>query len=249
MAPALTTVRARTLFAPLDEGGRAGTVARRLAQAITLGLLLDGERLPPETELASQFGVSPVTLREALAALRDLGLVETRRGRRGGSFVRAPHDEQADIQAAQLTAQLRQLSLHELRDIGDHRAAVAGAAARLAAQRALPGDVAALREHVRRLRAAGSLTERRRADARIHIEIAAVAQSPRLTREEMTLWSEVGDLVWLPVTGTQVPAVTSEHDALVDAIEQQDGDQARRLAEQHVLAETMRLLDLRLELE
>ena len=37
--PALTTVRARTVFAPLDEGGRAGTVARRLAQAITLGLL------------------------------------------------------------------------------------------------------------------------------------------------------------------------------------------------------------------
>ena len=246
--PALTTVRARTVFAPLDEGGRAGTVARRLAQAITLGLLLDGERLPAETELASQFGVSPVTLREALAALRDMGLVETRRGRRGGSFVRAPHDEQAGVQAAQLTAQLRQLSLHELRDIGDHRAAVAGAAARLAAQRALPGDVATLREHVGRLRDAGSLSERRRADARIHIEIAAVTQSPRLTREEMTLWSEVGDLVWLPVTGPQVPGVTSEHDALVDAIEQQDGGHARRLAEQHVLAETRRLLDLRLEL-
>jgi GntR family transcriptional regulator, transcriptional repressor for pyruvate dehydrogenase complex len=247
--PALTTVRARTVFAPLDEGGRAGTVARRLAQAITLGLLLDGERLPAETELASQFGVSPVTLREALAALREAGLVETRRGRRGGSFVRAPADGEAGAQAAQLTGQLRQLSLHELRDIGDHRAAVAGTAARLAAQRALPGEVATLREHVGRLRAAGTLSERRRADARIHIEIAAAAQSPRLTREEMTLWSEVGDLVWLPVTGGQVPGVSSEHDALIDAIEQQDGEHARRLAEQHVLAETSRLLDLRLGLE
>jgi GntR family transcriptional regulator, transcriptional repressor for pyruvate dehydrogenase complex len=242
--PALTTVRARTVFAPLDEGGRSGTVARRLAQAITLGLLLDGERLPAETELASQFGVSPVTLREALAVLRDMGLVETRRGRRGGSFIRAPDD----AQGAQLTRQLRQLSLHELRDIGDHRAAVAGAAARLAAQRALAEDVDALREYVGRLRAAGSLTERRRADARIHIEIAAVAQSPRLTREEMNLWSEVGDLVWLPVTGTQVATVTSEHDGLVDAIGRQDGDQAHRLAEQHVLDETRRLLDLRLAL-
>ena len=93
--PALTTVRARTVFAPLDEGGRAGTVARRLAQAITLGLLLDGERLPAETQLASQFGVSPVTLREALAELREAGLVETRRGRRGGSFIHAPDGAQA----------------------------------------------------------------------------------------------------------------------------------------------------------
>jgi GntR family transcriptional repressor for pyruvate dehydrogenase complex len=242
--PALTTVRARTVFAPLDEGGRAGTVARRLAQAITLGLLLDGERLPAEAQLASQFGVSPVTLREALAELREAGLVETRRGRRGGSFVHAPDG----VQAAQLTGQLRQLSLHELRDIGDHRAAVAGAAARLAAQRALAGEVATLREHVGRLRAAGTLTERRRADARIHIEIAAVAQSPRLTREEMNLWSEVGDLVWLPVTGGQVAGVTGEHDALVEAIGQQDDERARRLAEQHVLQETARLLDLRLAL-
>ena len=242
--PALTTVRARTVFAPLDEGGRAGTVARRLAQAITLGLLLDGERLPAEAQLASQFGVSPVTLREALAELREAGLVETRRGRRGGSFVHAPDG----VPAAQLTGQLRQLSLHELRDIGDHRAAVAGAAARLAAQRALAGEVATLREHVGRLRAAGTLTERRRADARIHIEIAAVAQSPRLTREEMDLWSEVGDLVWLPVTGGQIAGVTGEHDALVEAIGQQDDERARRLAEQHVFEETARLLDLRLAL-
>ncbi len=242
--PALTTVRARTVFAPLDEGGRAGTVARRLVQAITLGLLLDGERLPAETQLASQFGVSPVTLREALAELREAGLVETRRGRRGGSFIHAPDG----AQAAQLTGQLRQLSLHELRDIGDHRAAVAGAAARLAARRGLAGEVATLREHVGRLRTAGTLTERRRADARIHIEIAAVAQSPRLTREEMNLWSEVGDLVWLPVTEGQIAEVTSDHDALVEAIGQQDDERARRLAEQHVLEETTRLLDLRLAL-
>ena len=100
----------------------------------------------------------------------------------------------------------------------------------------------------RRLRGARTLTERRRADARVHIEIAAVAQSPRLTRQEMDLWSEVGDLVWLPVTGGQIAGVTGEHDALVEAIGQQDGERARRLAEQHVLQETARLLDLRLAL-
>ncbi len=240
---ALATVRARTLFAPLDAG-RAETVARRLAQAITLGLLLNGERLPAESQLASQFGVSPVTLREALAMLRDLGLVETRRGRAGGSFIRAP----GDSQAAAVEAELRLLSLHELQDIGDHRAAVAGAAAKLAAQRALAGDIAALREHAGRLHAARSRTERRRADARIHIENAAAAQSPRLTREEMSLWSEVGDLVWLPVADDQVPGVAREHDRLVDSIAGQDPEQARQAAEQHVQAETSRLLDLRLRM-
>jgi DNA-binding FadR family transcriptional regulator len=238
------SLRARSLFAPIDAGGRAETVARRLIQAIRLGLLLDGERLPAESTLAGQFGVSPVTLREALATLRSMGLVETRRGRGGGSFVRAPQEPQP----VRLERPLRLLSPHELQDIGDHRAAVAGAAAKLAAERALGGDVTTLRGHIDRLHHARTLTERRRADARIHIEIAAAAQSPRLTRQEMDLWSEVGDLIWLPVTEAQAPAVAGEHEALIDAIESQRPEQARLLAERHVLAETERLLALRLRL-
>jgi DNA-binding FadR family transcriptional regulator len=240
--PALTTVRARTLFTPLDAGGRAGTVTRRLVKAIRLGLLLDGERLPAETELAAQLGVSTVTLREALAALRTMGLVETKRGRGGGSFVRAPTEHHP----ARLERPLRLLSAHELQDIGDHRAAIAGAAAALAAQRVLPGDVAALTEHAGRLAAATAMTDRRRADARFHIEIAAAAQSPRLTRQEMDLWAEVGDLVWLPMTEPDVARATSEHTALIGAIAAHDAPLARQIAEKHVAGQTRRLLELRL---
>jgi DNA-binding FadR family transcriptional regulator len=243
-APALSTVRARSLFVPLDAGGRAETVARRLTTAIGLGLLLDGERLPTESDLAGQLGVSTGTLRDGLATLRTMGLVETRRGRGGGSFVRAP-SEQAP---ARLERPLRRLSLHELRDIGDHRAAIAGAAAKLAAERALDGEIATLREHLARLRAAVTLTDRRRADARIHIEIAATAQSPRLTREEMELWSAVGDLVWLAVNEAQAAGVIDEHETLIDAIESHEAARARAVAERHVAAETERLLDLRLGL-
>jgi len=241
---AVTSLRARSVFAPI-EGGRAETVARRLIQAIQLGLLLDGERLPAESQLAAQFGVSPVTLREALAVLRSMGLVQTRRGRGGGSFIRAA----AEPQRAHLERLLRLMPPHELRDIADHRAAVAGMAARLAAERALGPDMAALREHVARLREApATISGRRRADARIHIEIAAAAQSPRLTRHEMDLWSEIGDLVWLPVAEPDVAGIVAEHAALADAIEAQQPERARLLAEQHVAAETERLLSWRLGL-
>lgn len=240
----LTTARARMLFAPLDEGGRAELVARRLVQAIRLGLLTDGEQLPAESSLASQLGVSPVTLREALASLRERGLVETRRGRGGGSFVRAPDDPDT----ARLEHPLQVLSLHELRDIGDHRLAIAGTVAGLAARRAVSADIGALRELAARLGTATTVTERRRADARVHIELAAAAQSPRLTREEMRLWSEIGDLVWLPLAADQVTAVAREHDAIIDAVERRDPSRARELAEEHVAAETERLLALKLRL-
>jgi DNA-binding FadR family transcriptional regulator len=230
----LTTATARTLLAPLDDaGGRAELVARRLGEAIRLGLLLDGERLPPEPRLAEQLGVSTATLREALAMLREEGLVTTRRGRRGGTFVRAPADPHEP---------LRRFSVQELRDLGDHRAAIAGAAARLAAQRALPGELGRLRERLARLRAAESASERRRADTQFAIELAAAAQSPRLTREEARLRAEVGDLLALEVDDTLV----RDRARLVKAIEAGKPNRARRLAERHVAVETARLVRLRL---
>ena len=115
---------------------------RRLGDAIDLGLLADGEQLPGESELAAQLGVSTVTLREALMALRQQGLVTTRRGRGGGSFVTVPDGPAED----RLLARLADWSTEELRDLADHWAAVSGAAARLAAQRTEPGRSAATAE-------------------------------------------------------------------------------------------------------
>jgi DNA-binding FadR family transcriptional regulator len=64
----------------------------------------------------------------------------------------------------------------------------------------------------------------------------------------MSLWSEIGDLVWLPLAADRVTAVAMEHDAIIDAIERRDPTRARELAEEHVAAETERLLALKLRL-
>lgn len=62
-------------------------VLLQLKGAIFDGMFHDGERLPPVTELAQQFGVSPSSVREALKQLEALGLVEMIHGR--GVFVRS----------------------------------------------------------------------------------------------------------------------------------------------------------------
>src|SRR3954469_5986810 len=77
------------IFAQLAEAGRSEQVAQRLTDAIILGVLAAGERLPSEPELARRFGVALITVREGLGILRASGLVVTRRGREGGSFVTA----------------------------------------------------------------------------------------------------------------------------------------------------------------
>ena len=58
------------LIGPITSTSRADEVVQRIAEAIHLGLLNDGEQLPVEVELARQFGVAPMTVREALAELR-----------------------------------------------------------------------------------------------------------------------------------------------------------------------------------
>jgi DNA-binding transcriptional regulator YhcF (GntR family) len=104
----------RHVFSPVDNRVRVDAVVRRLGDAIELGLLSDGEQLPGETDLAGRLGVSTVTLREALMALRRQGLVVTRRGRGGGSFVSRPEDPDEQ----RVTSRLTDWSSQELRDLG-----------------------------------------------------------------------------------------------------------------------------------
>jgi GntR family transcriptional regulator len=52
------------------------------------GRLLPDDRLPPEEELAAALGVSRMTLRQALGSIEAKGLLERRRGRAGGNFIR-----------------------------------------------------------------------------------------------------------------------------------------------------------------
>ena len=63
------------------------SVLHSLVQTIHAGRLLPGDRLPSERELATELGVSRQTVREALKTLVDVGYVEKRRGRYGGTFV------------------------------------------------------------------------------------------------------------------------------------------------------------------
>lgn len=180
------------VFAPLDGTGRAELVARRLTDAIVSGLLHDGEKLPSEAELARTMGVALVTAREALEVLRDDALIQTRRGREGGSFVTYDRATAARM----LDARLQGHSRIELRDLAVHLSAIAGHAAGLAAERASDDDIeslVAIHENADLTTEGGA----RRALLRFQLEVAAISQSPRLVREEVRLQSEAGPLVWL----------------------------------------------------
>ncbi|HYO01971.1 MAG TPA: winged helix-turn-helix domain-containing protein [Mycobacterium sp.] len=66
---------------------RVDDITDRLITAIAIGEHLPGARLPVERDLAAALGVGRMTVRAALARLVERGLLETRRGRGGGSYV------------------------------------------------------------------------------------------------------------------------------------------------------------------
>ena len=217
------------VFAPLPAEGRAEAVRRRLGEAIALGLLPDGSMLPPESDLADRFGVATVTVREALGTLRDDDLIVTRRGRGGGSFVKAPQDGGR----AALLARLAHVGLGELRDLADHYCAISGHCAALAAERADSEDVARLRRLASARAEHDEPSGIPRLEGTFHLELAAMAQSARLTREEMALQREIGPVLWLADVelGT---AAGPAHLAIVEAVAAGDPGTARQRAEDHV---------------
>ncbi|CAL2066155.1 GntR family transcriptional regulator [Streptomyces sp. endophyte_N2] len=233
----------RAVFSPVDNRARVDTVVRRLGDAIELGLLADGEQLPGESELAGQLGVSTVTLREALMALRQQGLLITRRGRGGGSFVSLP-----ELPAEErLRTRLRGWSTEELRDLGDHWAALSGAAARLAAQRTEPEDLIQLRRTADELTRAQGAATCCRLYGRFHVELAAAAQSARLTREQLALQGEVGALLCLVLADDSCrEEVADRQRGLISAVQDGDHATAGTLAERCVREPVARLVAVRL---
>ncbi|EPR77508.1 Transcriptional regulator, GntR family [Leifsonia rubra CMS 76R] len=219
------------LFQSIGDAGRAELVERRLASAITGGHLRAGERLPSENDLATTFGVAPTTVRESLLALRSQGLVVTRRGRNGGSFVADSADPVAHARTA-----LASTSRLVLRDLGAHYAAITSACVRLAARRAVPTEVQQIRSRLARLDET-DLEQWRRTLDDVQIELVALSQSARLTREQMRLQAEMSPL--LRLIDADEASRGAQHNLLVnvvDAVEAGDDNAAGESTERMIVS-------------
>lgn len=229
--------RARSaIFAPLSEVGRAGQVEQRLTEAIRSGVLVEGERLPSEPELAAMLGVAVVTVREALTGLRAQGLVTTSRGRGGGTVIAAG----AAADEAALAERLGSMSRAELQDRATQYVLVLAGCAEVAAERADAADTESLRSLLPTDdQAVGAW---RHADAELWLSVAALTQSSRITRDVVRLEADFGMIARIPLSDPGVRARTlAGHQRLVDAIEAGDAASARRCARAQ-LQETLDLV-------
>ena len=118
---------------------RSDEISERLAEQIVGGRLSPGAKLPSEQEMMQAMGVSRTVVREAVAALRARGLVVTRQG--AGAFVsNDPQRQPYMIDPEGLG------SLSSVVEVMELRMAVEAEAAAIAAERAGPVQLKAIRQ-------------------------------------------------------------------------------------------------------
>jgi DNA-binding FadR family transcriptional regulator len=216
------------LFRPVRAGNAFEETVERLLQAIRLGVVVPGQRLPAERELASRLGVSRMTLREAIRSLQQAGYVESRRGRYGGTFVNDTLPPTTpDMRPGDAAARLADaLTLRRVLETG---------AAECAAGRVLGQDERrGLRVRLAEA-AAADLADYRRKDSRLHLAVAEVTGSASLTAAVAEVRTRVNELLdSIPLLQPNLVHSNEQHELIVAAVLDGDPEAARQAMAEHL---------------
>jgi DNA-binding FadR family transcriptional regulator len=206
-------------------------VADILRRWIALGVFGPGDRIPSERQLAHQLGVGRMTVREATGLLREEGLVATRRGQSGGTFVL----DSPARPSGRVTAKM----LNAVRDNFEFRRALEPAAAALTAEHASQRE----RRRICDLAEgdAANLGLFRMLDSRFHLAIAEAcpnqlfAGAISTSRAEFFVWA---DAAWAKVDWDTVAPEERDfgrqHRAIAEAIRDGHAGRAAEAMSEHL---------------
>lgn len=222
----------------LPSGTPVSEVARRMLDLFTGGSIADGTRLPPERQLAATLGVGRSAVREALAALEILGIVDVRPG--SGTYLRGAASEllPQTLRWGLLIGERNTAELLELRE------GLEIFVARLAATRADATVVARLEKDVARMRESyDDLHAFARADLDFHRALAEAAGNTTLTDQLHVIRSLLQVYADRAVHDReQAEIATDEHEAVLTAVRSGDGNAAASAMAVHMSTATARLL-------
>lgn len=223
-----------TLATPRKPRNLAELVVAQLSEQIRKGELRPGDKLPTETAIVTEQGVSRSVVREAISRMQAAGLVETRHGI--GTFVLPPPPPLMGIDPATVGTVRDVIALLELR-IG-----VETEAAGLAAVRRTPAQLEEVRAALAALQQATSRGEDTVGlDRRFHLAVAQASGNPYFHAMLQHLGENIIPRARInsasltqadPVAYMQ--QVDREHEQIVDAIAQRDPDLARAAMRMHI---------------
>lgn len=210
----------------------ADEVANRLLEDINAGTYPPGGRLPTEPDLARGLGVGRTSVREALAKLRMLGIVEVRRGL--GSFVSENAASDPRLDFIQWTA----AHAYEIVDIFEVRISLETTGASLAATRATEQDIKSLvdraEDHANAAEG-GSLSDLVRTDQAFHEALLNCSKNEALVRVYNVIVPELVPYRTRSLALENAPTRSvADHLAIVEAVRCHQPAQAHTAALKHL---------------
>lgn len=221
-------------FSPIQPLRAHEYVAEQVQRHIALRLIAPGESLPSERELATIFGVGRPTIQHALRVLEAERLVETRRGRNGGTFVTTPSAGTGALD--DLVARvLRQRD--ELEEVLVYRRLIEPRVAREAARTRRREDLSVIAAAIEAMGDASSEPDYMRHDTEFHLAIAQATHNQFLLRAIEDVRLALNDAMsLLPESDKWHRRLSGEHDAIADAVRDRDAEAAERAMDLHVAA-------------
>lgn len=209
----------------------ADLVVERIARVIKEQNLSAGQRLPGEHELVEQLKVSRPVLREALARLQSMGLVEIQRGR--GTFV---GNRTSLANCVRLLRSAVTISPQELRSYAELRTAIEVQAARQAAELATENDVAELAAILKQLDNQNlSYADALELDFRFHRKLIDIAGNPLMQNMIEVIYEFVlTQMVRTTPSPRENKLGRRLHREIVAAIAEHDADSAERAMREHM---------------
>lgn len=210
-------------------------IVSQLRDLMADGTLKPGDKLPSTKELCERFGVGRSTMREALSALKAMGLIEIRQG--GGCRVLAPNPAGFVPPELESLRMNRETLLHLL----EARRTLEVANAAIAAAKRTDADLAALGRIVSDMgEAIGHDAEGERTDIAFHETLVRMTHNPILERLFDSIVSQLENAirdvrrVELYANRDVAERLLKEHTAIYDAIAGGDEDRAARRMTQHL---------------
>ena len=220
----------RVVLRPVRGHHAFEACVEQLATAIRLGVHPNGSTLPSERELAERLRVSRATVREAITALRTAGMVETHRGRGGGSVVTySPQRPRARTKLPSAETLATWLDSLTFRRIVEPGAVATAATLDLSDdQRTL------LTSAYDAVRKASGSAAHRQADSRFHLAFASVTGSPSVIDAVTRVQSTLHDmLLQIPVYDVNISHSDRQHEGILRAVLDGRPDRARQTMEEH----------------
>ena len=221
------------LFSRVSVGRISEIIVEQIRLLMRQGQLKPGDRLPPERDLCERFGVSRVTVREALRMLESSGLVEIRVGARGGAFVTAPSSDRVGEGLADLLT----LSVISAADVTEVRMVLEAGIVPLVCERATEEDLADLEDICRRSEAALEAGDYSMdMSLEFHVRVAQATHNPAIV---MLVESFRGPILMsLQQAHEAAPEMgglgTREHEQFIEAVRRRDPETASKIMREHL---------------